>query len=268
MKNYKKLFIGIILLFTLVVCFSGGTYATTAKLTGSDVTLNAGESTTISVNVKDPDDNPLKNKLVTLYIGNGIELFDRQWDDTDNSGVVKFKITAPKESGQYKLSYELNVLFETDGTSKYAGSKGSNTLTVKQTKTEITDTSTEKIIDLGYLGDSLKKIGYLEKSSEPANNAEKKESKQTNDRTSWDVTLTLPYNKIATSYGKYNGPIYISLMNIRADLITRNYKRINTIKLTTSNGYSVIYKNGVNFKDKKMKTGYSISLVMYQYNFF
>lgn len=140
--NYsKKTLIGIVLLFTMILCVSSVSYAATAKVTGSDLTLNAGESTTLTVYVKDSNNNPLKGKLVVLRVQNSIELFDTQTANTDSSGSVRFKVTAPKSAGTYSLSYELG-LFDSDGKSnQYSGTKGSNTLTVKQSAAGTTSTN-------------------------------------------------------------------------------------------------------------------------------
>lgn len=250
------------------MCLSSGVYATNAKLIGSDLTLNAGESTTLTVHVKEPDNTPLKNKMIRLFVENDIECFDRQWEYTDSFGAVNFKITAPKSAGTYKLSYELGTLFETDGTNNYFGSQGSNKLTVIQTKTENTKKPEDTVLKVEpYVSDLIKKYHTYDLIDE--NTGTIKKVPETKNVRKPDVTVTLPNNEFSTSYGgNSNAPFYVSLTEGKANVITKNYKRIDTIKLTTRNGYSVTYKNGENFKDKRMNNGYGISLVMYQHDFY
>ena len=126
--------IGIILLFTIVICISSGNYAATAKITGSDLTMVVDETKTITLYVKDSNNNPLKGKLVVLKVSNSVKTFDLIRDYTDSSGAVNFKITAPSTAGVYTLSYEL-ISSDNDGDSNQYGTLGSNTLIVKEIST-------------------------------------------------------------------------------------------------------------------------------------
>jgi len=134
----KKVLIGVILLFTTVICISSGIYAATAEISGSDITLVSGESKTFTVNVKDSNNNPLNGQLVVMKMSNSIGIFDIKSAHTDSSGVANFKVTAPSSSGIYTLSYELNI-FDSEGSlNQHYGTLGSNTLIVKEVLTGTT----------------------------------------------------------------------------------------------------------------------------------
>jgi len=127
----QKVLIGVILLFTTVICISSGIYAATAEISGSDLTLVSGESKTFTVSVKDSNNNPLDGQLVVLKMSNSIKTLDIKLAHTDSYGLANFKVTAPSSSGIYTLSYELDT-FDSKGSLNQHYGSGSNTLIVKE----------------------------------------------------------------------------------------------------------------------------------------